>query len=550
MDSHSFRIVGAELIDLLDGARLEKIHGPHPGVFVFTLFAGERKRKLVLRHERQMPLIFFSGRPLTNPPRPPASAMRIRKYCGGRRLGRGSMDYTARVLSFPVLTPPDEPPCRLFFDMVQGPDVRHDFPDGFGKPPLWPDGGLVDSLCGIPWRKGEKNGPWQEYTVLTPLLRETLAALEPLEGRALMVDLEEGGGGLFLYADADGRPVAYTAWPLPELLCRRHSLVPCIFPENEDSPDCGGGGLLPRFPALAAVSLIDEPRLFAALGQAVQKEEKQPLARALKKQDRLLAKLDQEQERLTAMLALREDAKRIQAELWRFPADSRLPEVRIAHGEVGEPERVIPLDPLLTVRENMARLFHQSARGARGLALLRERRADLLSAASANAVAPEAEKAAGAAAERRPGRGEADPAGATRKSINDVARFVSSDGFVMLRGKNARGNHSLLKIGGAHDLWLHAEGGPSAHLIIRRTHAAEEVPERTLQEAAVLVGEKSWQRHDARARVMVAVLRHIHAVKGASPGTVRVDSVLRSLYVSLEAPQSGESAAPEEGKEE
>ena len=103
----------------------------------------------------------------------------------------------------------------------------------------------------------------------------------------------------------------------------------------------------------------------------------------------------------------------------------------------------------------------------------------------------------------------------------------------MLRGKNARGNQSLLKIGAPHDLWLHAEDGPSAHLIIRRSHAAEEIPESTLREAALLVAEKSWQRHNARARIMVALLRHVHAVKGAAPGTVKVDTVQRGIVVPL-----------------
>jgi predicted ribosome quality control (RQC) complex YloA/Tae2 family protein len=115
-----------------------------------------------------------------------------------------------------------------------------------------------------------------------------------------------------------------------------------------------------------------------------------------------------------------------------------------------------------------------------------------------------------------------------------VARLVSSDGFLLLRGKNARGNRRLLKMGRPFDLWLHAEDGPGAHLIIRLSHAAEEPPASTLREAAILVGEKSWQRDAARARVMVARLRHVHAVRGAEPGTVRVDRIEQRLCVSLD----------------
>ena len=202
---------------------------------------------------------------------------------------------------------------------------------------------------------------------------------------------------------------------------------------------------------------------------------------------------------------------------------------------------MIPLNPSLTLRENMARMFRQSARGARGLALLEERRAGFLTAASgAGAVLPVAdatwqsgtarrEEGAGSEAGRK--RREGDGAG--RKEEKDVARFLSSDGFLLLRGRNARGNRLLLKMGRPFDLWLHAEDGPGAHLIIRLSHAAEAPPESTLREAAILAGEKSWQRHEAEACVMVARLRHVHAVKGAEPGTVRVDRVELRLRVSL-----------------
>ena len=49
MDSHVFRLVAAELARLLDGARMEKIHGPAPGVFTFGLFARGAKLRLLLK---------------------------------------------------------------------------------------------------------------------------------------------------------------------------------------------------------------------------------------------------------------------------------------------------------------------------------------------------------------------------------------------------------------------------------------------------------------------------------------------------------------------
>ena len=502
---------------MLDGARLEKIHAPRPNVLAFTFFAEGQKRHVIFRFDRQNPLLFLSDQRLDNPARPPAAVMRLRKYFGGKRLGRAVIDYAARALAFPVLATPEAEPCWLLLDMAGGAFVLKEFPAGFGTAPRWPDMALVDSL----------DSAWLEYPLLTPLLRETLAALAPLDGRALLVDLEAGGGDLFLYADASGRPVLYTAWPLPEALCERRFLVP--YPEEKmHSLACEA------YPALALVAETDGPKFFAELGKAVRKEASAPRRQAKKKRDRLLAKLDQEEKRLSGMAAQRADAVALQGILWRYPAESKLESVSVS-SENGTLGRSIALNSLLTVRENMVRMFKESARGARGLAMLELRRAQLGSAPvccdTSSGIKPKHHRL---------------PETAQNEFVaKNVTHFRSSDGFTLLRGKNAKGNQSLLKIGKGHDLWLHVEDGPSAHLIIRRSHAAEEVPEQTLREAAILVGEKSWQRHDGKARIMVALLRHVHAIKGAPPGTVRVDAVLQTIVVSLGMGASPQTPAGE-----
>lgn len=560
MDSHSFRSIAAETIRLLTGARLEKIHGPVPGLYAFLLFAGGQKRRLLFRFERQQPLLLFSSLKPENPSAPPASVMRLRKYCQGRRLGPGRADFAARQLAFPVASAPGEPEVWLLLDLASGAFVAPELPPGFGEPPVWPDASVIDALCGIPWQKRQKEGPWQQWAVLTPFLRETLAALDLMEGRALMVDLEAGGGELFLYADHDGNPALYSAWPLPEPLLERRRLAPVpLLPADDGalafaSWQAPAAGLLPGYPSLACVTLADEPCLFSALGDMVRKREREPGRKADKKTSRLLAKLDQEEARLRAMLALRDDAKLVQGELWRYPADARYDAIDVpdavtdAAPDAGGKVRRIALDPLLSLRDNMQHMFKQSARGARGLAMLEERRRGLLhggadggrrieDVSDRQAGAPQADQAVSNAAAhgKHPSGAREYPYTEERNAPKGVGRYLSSDGFVLLRGKNAKGNQLLLKLGKGHDLWLHAEDGPSAHLLIRRSHAAEEVPERTLMEAAALVAEKSWQRQDAKARVMVALAKHVHPVKGGASGQARVDQVLQSLVVALDA---------------
>ena len=467
--------------------------------------------------------------------------MRLRKYCGGKRLGDGLLDFTTRSAAFPVLSGGEKSGMFLLFSLSAGASIVSELPAGFGDEPLWPEGHLVDSLCNQPWKKGEVSGIWQEYAVLTPFLRETLAALEPLDGRALLIDLEAAGEGLFLYAGEDGRSMLYSAWPLPEQVCKRRRLALLSEPGMDEEPPQEADVFSRRYPSLSAIARVDEAKFFDALGGAVHKKEAQPAQKEKKRIDRLLAKLDQEEARLNALLALRDDARILQGVLWQYPVEAKFPKIQVPVEEGATDVREITLDPLLTVRENMARMFHQSARGARGLVFLETRRREVLSSVPDVSVA-----VSGSFSEEGPAAGKASgetvlpPTGGANakrnvegKEITNVGRFVSRDGFILLRGKNAKGNQSLLKIGQPHDLWLHAEDSPSAHLIIRRAHANEVVPEATLLEAAALVGEKSWQRHDAKARVMVALLRHVHPIKGAAPGTVKVDAVLQSVSVLL-----------------
>lgn len=550
MDLHCFRILTNQLDKLLEGARIEKIHSPLPGVFVFSLFAPGHKFRLISRHERKQPLIFLSRRKLENPLQPPAKVMLLRKYCGGRRIGKLICDPASRSLAFPIPGAPMSDSGKqenaskfLLFDMVHGVDILPSLSPNFGTPLTWPDFAVVDSLCKD--RGDRTGGPdfkniWEQYAVMTPLLRETLAHLEFMEGRALLVDLEEGNGELFFYSSESGEPILYCAWPLPVEIMKKRNLI-----EIDAESVLAGSGLdfedfaskndndhdtHHAYKSLFAASVVDEARFFEDMRAVIRKEEAGPEKKREKKRARLLAKLAQEEERLTAMKNLREKALLLQEILWQYPSDAKIPSVQF-------PERdgiSIELDPRLTVRENMAHMFHQSGRGMRGLAMLEQRKASLDSDADIfwPGVKQNAKQTGRRDAEKQ-GRkqrktGNTEPVGRGEK---DIASFTSADGFVILRGKNSKGNLALLKSGKGHDFWLHVEGGPGAHVLIRRSHEAEPVPETTILEAASLAAEKSWNGAVPGTGVMIALLRHIHPIKNATPGTVRIDALQRTVIL-------------------
>ena len=529
MDSHCFRIVGEELIRFLSGARIEKIHGPALNTFVFQVYAKEQKVRVVFRYGKQDSLLFITNKQLANPLNPKGDVMRLRKYVGGRRLLQGIMHFSQRCIVFPIANAGQPPEHYLVLHVKDGAKIVHALPQEMAAEPCWPPQDIITGLCSKNWDKKETQGPWQQYSLLTPLLRETLAEMEPLDGLALMVDLEAGGGDIFAYANKLGTQYFYAAWPLPQGVMQRRGLQPCTVAVNDFA---NLHNILPNF---LQVSTIDEQVFFSQLGEQVEKQAATPVKQEIKRKNKLFQKLDQEEKRLHGLLALRQDAEAIQENLWQFKEDECRESVELVRSkdEEGAPARKIALNKFISVKANMLYMFKQSARGARGLKHLEERKKMIM--------VPDASMSKPAVT----GQPQGEPVATlkTEYSISgiielggyeekDVARFMSADGFVLLRGKNAKGNARLQKLGQPHDFWLHAKDGPSAHLIIRRNHVAHEVPEQTFIQAAKLVGEKSWQRHDSKVEVIVAYLRHVRNIKGAPVGTVHVDAIYRTLLVT------------------
>lgn len=623
MDAYSFRVLCTELVPFLEGARVMKVYGPLPHTIVLLLQMGPRKVRLVCSTHTAHPAFFLTHVALPNPHTPRADVMRLRKYIGGKRLGRGVVHFASRRLAVPVLgaapqvvegtkartaakgatsAPGEfaasldfaavasiataagaERPLWLVLDLREGVHLAPALPEGMGEPPLWPPAAVVAGLCDQPRNTRqrstvrEESGPWQQYSLLTPLLRETLAALECPEAQALMIDLEAEGDTLFYYGKGSLVPQLYSAWPLPPAVVARRKLeeLPAPFlaaallqpqqPTHEEQEAEGAfdgaepgkrpwlwrlaeeGGLVPC-PMLTLASMVEEQAFLAAIEQRHERQQAEPEKKQAKKEARLRTRLEEERTRLQGLLALRETAKCLQEHLWRFGPEEKQAMVVLPmlQGETVE-ERTIALNPLLTVRENMAHMFRQSARGARGLAFLEARLRGEAGPMGAQAkgidrLLHRPEGVAGPATAPAPattGAGTAvrSTAHGLRDALQEkhVACFVSSDGYAILRGKNAQGNQRLLKLGQPYDYWLHSQGGPSAHAIIRRKHSGEELPETTLYEAAVLVGLKSWQSEDAKADIMVAELRHVRSPKGSATGAVHVDKTLRSMVVTLDA---------------
>lgn len=107
-------------------------------------------------------------------------------------------------------------------------------------------------------------------------------------------------------------------------------------------------------------------------------------------------------------------------------------------------------------------------------------------------------------------------------------RLISEDGYTIYAGRSVNQNEQVtFKLANPDDLWLHVQGIPGAHVIIKSN--GQEVPERTLHEAASLAAYFSQARTDAAVDVDVSHRRLVRRVRGGPPGlvTYRAEQTLR-----------------------
>ncbi len=109
------------------------------------------------------------------------------------------------------------------------------------------------------------------------------------------------------------------------------------------------------------------------------------------------------------------------------------------------------------------------------------------------------------------------------KEKRELRTFVSSDGLRILVGRNNKENDYLVKKAGKKgDAWLHAEGCPGAHVLVKLSGGQQRPPRQTLEEAAQLAAHFSHQRYEAKAKVMLSQIGIVKKAPGAAPGQVIV----------------------------
>lgn len=416
--------------------------------------------------------------------------MRLRKRFKGLRILAVQADWCTRRLALRL--GPAAAEAWLILDVRQGVVVRDGALD-FVSEPTWPDPSAITEQPEI----------WREHAFISPLLRKTLGLLPAPDREALYAALKNHATTEYYLYTKNGAPHAVCPWALPPSMIRGMDVA-------------SFSSALDAATAYARLAFFSSPPSAPAQAEA----------REARRRNRLLQRLEADEKRMTGFCGLAEQARLLQDNLYRLSVHARQKQVSIPDQQ--DQIQVLALDPRKTLLENMEHWFRLADKGKRGLVHIRDRRAQLQ--AGGDRAAPSAQ----VKVRNPPGSGLLRRAQPSNHAGLPVHRFLSSDGFSIWRGKNRNANHALLtKLAGPADYWFHAEDGPGAHVILRRDHPGQAVPEQSLREAAILAGLASHFAGAGRASVICAEVRHVRPVKG-TPGLARVDQRLRTLLVELE----------------
>lgn len=495
MEANFFRFLAAELGTLLVGRRLDKVFAPALDVWTLNIQNKGTPLHALFRPAKTAGHLFLSSTKPVNPQQVPAMAMWFRKRLKNRRILAWHVDWPSLRLAL-ELTPRDTPPCGnyLILDCRNGMTLAETLDESFTQQPDWP--ALDDVL--------DEEDIWRDYPHISPPLRKALAKRSPEEAHKLYFSVATGSAETFYLPKTPTGFLPPVAW------------------EVEDAESFAT--------ALDAANAYGERTLFPLMEMEENKPERTLLKRARKKILRNLARLDEEQKRLQSLADEQSKGEALQAELYRLKDTEGLEAVEVEHPAHGL--MTVPLNPHLTVTENMEKYFRLAAKAQRGFPHLKRRRKELLAQLENLESGCVPEQNFGHAAETV---SPAQPSLPKRYKGLAISLFHSSDGFTIIRGKNKKANHDILsKAASPFDYWFHVADGPSSHVILKRDHPGHEVPDSTLTQAAILCGLKSYRKDDNRADVMYALVKDVRKVKGFAHGQVMVDKKIGTLRVELD----------------
>ncbi|MGM0610206.1 MAG: NFACT RNA binding domain-containing protein [Thermodesulfobacteriota bacterium] len=487
METNFFRFAIRELADMLEGLRLQKIYAPTSDCW--TLDIG-KAGYLIFKSSRKGGFFFVSGEKPENPMTPSAMTMKLRKTVCNRRIEVIFSAWPERKAAF-KLSGKGTP--YLIFDFCRGLELQDDPGVEFKRETAWPE--LDEILI--------NDDAWRDYPQLSPPLRRELHSRSRSQAQDLLDGMRSGEPEGFFVCASGGKEECFPWKPV------------------------GADQTQGFASALQAAAYLGVKNTGFVRNTDVAAEKK--VSRERRRLKKNLQKIEEDEARLKRMVARGQYARLIQNNLFRLPKDAKVARIKVLDEQGSEVD--LDLDPSLSVRDNMQYLFARERKGRRGLKFIAHRR-EKLQAELDNIHVSSLQETPYRIRKRVAGK-SAMP----RKYRNMAVHvFESDDGYLLLRGKNSKANHQLLsRVASPFDYWLHVRGGPGAHVILKRDHPQQHVPDSSLEQAAALAGYASYRRDDDRAEILYAYVRDVRKIKGAELGQVVVDKIQGTVVVELSA---------------
>lgn len=543
MDAFLLKQVIAELAAETEGALVSKVRQPGGKEIVLELWAWKGGKRLLLSADPEMCRIHMTTRKTANPLSPPRFCQYLRKHLEGMRIAGYTLapyDRSVRI-DFVSGRPDAEHAKTSLHAELFGRHANLIYVDGDGtildalRPVSAEESRIREVLPGVPYRPLPK----PERIFLPDATREDAArifsggweglakalqgAIAGLGREAAQEAAERGKGGpdalydalrglVRRYEEGDFTPGIGT---LPG---GRKRILP--FP----CPSAGFVEFLPFPTANAAADAFYAEVAQSREAAALRRQVGSRIAALLKKERRKLDNVGGDEDRLIEDLKGAAYGEALKANL------SSLRKGMTAF-------EGIPLDPAKTPVENMTRYFHLARKAKGAMEIVRKRKREVaegvyylesldeqlaqaqtrdellavrqeLSASFAPRGKPPEKKRAGRKDDPRP--------------VPPQVEKIDFRGYTLYVGRNNVGNDRIVKgLGAPDDLWLHAQGFPGSHVLVKRI-AGQEVPKEVIEEAARLAVLHSKAKGAKNVPVFLAEARHVSKFKGAKPGLVRI----------------------------
>lgn len=542
MDAFLLKQVIAELATEISGALVSKVHQPGEKEIVLELW-GRGEKRLLLSADPELCRIHLTTRKTSNPPSPPRFCQFLRKHLEGMRIAGFSVapyDRSVRI-DFVSGRPDAEHAKTSLYAELFGRHANLIYADADGTilEPLRSVSGeesrVREVVPGIPYRPL----PRPARVFLPDVTRDDAARIFASGWEGIQKALMDTVAGL-------GREVAREAasrgQESPEAL---HEVLRDLVRRYEESdfapgigtltsgkrrilpfpcPAAGFADFLPFPTANAAADAfyaeVAEAREIAVLRQQI----KSRIAALLKKERHKLENVGGDEERLAEGLQGTTRGETLKANLGSLKKGM-------------DSFQGIPLDPAKSPVENMNRYFRLARKAKGATEIVRKRRREVaesvyyleslegpLEAAQArdDVIAVRQELSSSFPSRVKPSTKKKSARRDAPRPILPQVEKVEFRGYAILIGRNNVGNDRIVKeLSAPDDLWLHAQGIPGSHVLVKRPEG-KEVPREVIEEAARLAVLHSKAKGSRNVPVFLAQARHVSKFKGARPGLVRI----------------------------